>query len=119
MRKAFKFIKPEDVVTRVYDKVSATIPDQALSLRELMLRFSYLGEDRMQDVVNRGFDGDEDEDLLGFDVSSLDYAEVHDRILELKAKDRNARSLHVEPVAEPEEVTPEPEPESEGNGDSR
>lgn len=106
MRKGFKFIKPEEVVTHVYDARSAFVPDQSLSLREMMLQFGFLGAERMQEVINRGFDGDEDEDLLGYDVGALDFSEVHDRMLDLMAIQSATRSIH----AEPEPVVQEPEP---------
>lgn len=106
MRKAFKFITGSEVETPVIDSVSATIPDQTLSLRELLMKFSYIGTEKLEEIVNRGFDGDEDDDLLGVDVGSLDLAEVHDRILYLQAEQNNVRSVHVEPVEDDISVTP-------------
>lgn len=102
MRKAFRFIPWEDVVTPVYDAVSCAIPDQSLSLREMMMRFAYIGNDRLSDIINRGYDGDEDEDLLGVDVSALDFAEVHDRIMDLRGKEQTfARSAHAPVIDNP------------------
>lgn len=92
MRKGF-FIKPDDVLTPVHDKVSATIPDQSIGLRELMLKFAYIGNERLEDIINRGFDGDEDEDILGVDAGALDYAEVHDRLLDYH-RQSTARAVH-------------------------
>lgn len=102
MRKAFRFIPWEDVVTPVYDAVSCAIPDQSLSLREMMMRFAYIGNERLSEIINRGYDGDEDDDLLGVDVSALDFAEVHDRIMELRGKDQTfARSAHAPVIDNP------------------
>lgn len=99
VRKAFNFLPEEETVTHVYDAVSATIPDQSLTLRELLMKFAYIGEDRLQELVNRGWD-DEDDDVLGVDVGSLDFAEVHDRVIELVQKQRDLRALHA-PVEDP------------------
>lgn len=97
----------EDVVTPIYDTVSATIPDQSLSLRELMLQFAYIGNDRLEDIVNRGFDGDEDDDLLGVDVGALDLAEVHDRVLYMQEQKVFSRNLHQPLQEQVEEVAVE------------
>lgn len=97
MRKGFKFIPQKDVVTHVYDSVSAFVPDQSISLRDLLMRFAYIGTEKLEEIVNRGFDGDEDEDLIGVDVGALDFAEVHDRIIELRESQNPLRSVHVEP----------------------
>lgn len=99
MRKAFKFIKPEEVETPVYDNVGAFVPEQSLSLRQIMMQFAYIGNDKLQEIVNRGFDGDEDDDLLGVDVGALDFAEVHDRMVEMLGNKPAARVVHVEPVS--------------------
>ncbi len=96
MRKAFKFIDPKKVVTHVYDCRSAFVPDQSLSLRDLMTQFGFLGAERMSEIINRGFDGDEDDDLLGVDVGALDYSEVHDRMLDLMAAQKTTRAVHTE-----------------------
>lgn len=114
MRKGFKFIDPNKVFTPVYDARSAFVPDQSISLRDMMLQFGFIGAERMQEVINRGFDGDEDDDLLGYDVGALDFAEVHDRMLDLMAVQNATRAIHAEPepIKEPEpEPTKEPEPE--------
>ena len=111
MRKAFKFIDPKKVVTSVYDCRSAFVPDQSLSLRELMTQFGFLGAERMSEIINRGFDGDEDDDLLGVDVGALDYSEVHDRMLELMSSQKTTRAVHaeVEDVEAPASRVEDPE----------
>lgn len=99
MRKGFKFIPIEVAQTKVYDAVSAFVPDQSLSLRQIMMQFAYIGNDKLQEIVNRGFDGDEDEDILGVDVGALDFAEVHDRMVDMLESQRNsARAVHNTPV---------------------
>lgn len=116
MRKGFQFIPQEDVLTPVTDKVSAMIPDQSIGLRELMLKFAYIGNERLEDIVNRGFDGDEDDDLLGVDVGALDYSEVHDRIIELHDQS-TARSVHAdERSVVPQQPTVPEEKESSPDG---
>jgi len=120
VRKAFDFMDPRQAETRVHDHVSATIPDQSLSLREMMMRFAYIGTERLEEIVNRGWDGDEDDDQIqGIDIGALDYAEVHDRVLDLLAEQRNTRAVHAapapsaEPVSKPAaEPAAEPAPES-------
>lgn len=102
MRKAFNFIPFEEVVTPVNDAVSAFIPDQALGLREMLMKFAYIGTERLEEIVNRGYDGDEDDDLLGVDVGALDYAEVHDRMVDMVAQS-TAKSVHA-PSVVPAEV---------------
>lgn len=117
MRKGFNNIPREDIVTPVFDKVSCTIPDQTLSLREMMLQFAYIGNDRLEDIINRGFDGDEDnDDILGVDAGALDYAEIHDRVLHLQEKQAFSRNLHQ--PATPEDVTTVQEPTDEPAEDS-
>lgn len=106
IRKAFQWIDPEKVLTKVTDHISATIPDQTIPLRDMILKFAYIGSERIEEIVNRGFDGDEDDDdILGVDVGALDYAEVHDRMHELiQARANSARVVHApEPV---EDVQP-------------
>ena len=105
MRKAFKFIPHDDAVTHVYDAVSKTIPDQTLGLRDMLLQFAYIGTEKLSEIVNRGFDGDEDSDLLGVDAGSLDYAEIHDRMLSMSrpARPVSAAPAPTQPV-EPEDV---------------
>lgn len=84
MRKGFKFISLDDAKTPVFDNVSKTVPDQSLSLRDMLLQFAYLDGRKLEEIVNRGFDGDEDdEDMLGVDAAALDFAELHDRLIEL------------------------------------
>lgn len=112
MRKGF-FIKPEDVATHVYDAVSKFVPDQSLPLREMLLQFSYLSGEKLAEIVNRGFDGDEDDEFLeGLDVFQLDFAEIHDRLMDLQPKERKKVLTHApqspEPAPPVEEVTPEP-----------
>lgn len=106
MRKGFKFIPIEDVYTHVYDAVSATIPDQTLSLRDILMKYSYIGTEKLEEIVNRGFDGDEDDDMIGVDIGALDLAEVHDRMLELQAVQNSLRSVHVEPAEDTQPETP-------------
>lgn len=109
MRKAFNFIPMEDVVTPVFDEVSMFVPDQSLSLRDIMTQFAYIGSDRMSEIVNCGFIGDEDDDdVTGEDINTLDFAEVHDRLLDFM---RPIRKPAVESTPEP---TPEPAAPADG-----
>lgn len=92
-----------DIYTHVYDPISATIPDQSLSLRDMMLQFAYIGTERLEDIVNRGYDGDEDDDeILGVDVGALDFAEVHDRMTELESSRQYRLAVHA-PAPAPSE----------------
>lgn len=90
----------------MYDAVSAFIPDQSLSLREMMMQFAYIGTEKLQEIVNRGFDGDEDDDIIGVDVGALDYSEVHDRMLDMMNDYNSARALHYVETPDPSAVTP-------------
>lgn len=110
MRKGF-FIDQNVVGTPVFDTVSKFVPDQSLPLREMLLQFSYLSGEKLGEIINRGFDGDEDDDfLLGVDASQLDFSEVHDRLIELTPKERKKVAAH---KPEPEQETePEPAPET-------
>lgn len=108
VKKQFQPMTDEQMCTRVFDDVSATIPDQSISLREMMMKFAYIGSERLEEIVNRGFDGDEDEDILGVDVGALDFSEVHDRMVEMQANS-SRRVVHApQPKPEPESVEPEP-----------
>lgn len=109
MRKAFKFIPHEDVLTHVYDAVSKTIPDQTLGLRDMLLQFAYVGTDKLEEIVNRGFDGDEDSDLLGVDAGALDFAEIHDRMLSMTRAARPAAA----PIPTQQTSVPEDAPADE------
>lgn len=107
MRKGFLSCSPQEACTHVYDAVSAFVPDQSLSLREMMMQFAYIGSDKLQEIVNRGYDGDEDDDLIGVDVGALDFSEVHDRMLDMMSDYNSARAVHrVENPAPPTDVTP-------------
>lgn len=112
MRKAFKWIDPDKALTKVTDHISATIPDQTIPLRDMILKFAYIGSDRVEEIINRGFYGDEDDDdILGVDVGALDYAEIHDRMTELlDMRANSARVVHAMNEPDPE---PEPGPGSE------
>ena len=84
-----------DIYTHVYDAISATIPDQSLSLRQMIMQFAFIGNERLEELVNRGFDGDEDDDdILGVDIGSLDFAEIHDRMIELEEIRQYALAVH-------------------------
>lgn len=113
VRKAFQFIDDKQTCTKVIDKVSATIPDQSISLREMMLQFAYIGDDRIRDILERGWYEDEDaDDILGVDVGALDFAEVHDRVLELMDLQKNTRAVHaprMPSASEPSAAEEEPE----------
>lgn len=84
MRKGF-FINRDCVATKVSDHVGKFVPEQCLSLREMLMQFAYISGEKVEEIVNRGFDGDEDDDLLGVDVGALDFAEIHDRALYLQS----------------------------------
>lgn len=116
MRKGFRFIKPEDVVTPVFDRVSQFVPDQTISLRNMLLEFSYMSDEKVSEIVNRGFVGDEDDDdIIGVDASALDFTEIHDRMVDLINRESMRRDP---PKPEPEpEVKAEPEPEPEPEPD--
>lgn len=106
VKKGF-FAIPEKVVTKVFNHVSKFVPDQALPLRDLLLQFSYLGEEKMAEIVNRGFDGDEDDGLLGVDVSQLDFSEVHDRMIDMRNSLRMSAPADAAPVdAAPADAAP-------------
>lgn len=81
MRKGL-FTDRERVLTPVFDRVSQFVPDQSLSLRELLMQFAYMSGEKVEEIVNRGFTGDEDEDILGYDASQLDFTEIHDRLID-------------------------------------
>lgn len=105
MRKGF-FIKQEDVFTKVTDHVGEFVPDQSLSLRDMLLQFAYISGEKVEEIVNRGFDGDEDDDVLGVDIGALDFAEIHDRALYLESalarSSEPAKDLEKEPEKESE-----------------
>lgn len=121
MRKAFNFIKREDVLTPVFDKVSKFIPEQAISLRQLLMEFSYMSDEKVSEIVNRGYFGDEDDDdIIGVDASAFDFTEIHDRMIDLINKESLRRQPDSNQVndAEPEpepELEPKPEPKPEPN----
>lgn len=107
MRKGFKFIPYEEVVTHVYDAISKTIPDQSLGLRDMLMQFAYLDGRKLEEIVNRGYDGDEDdEDILGVDAGALDFAELHDRLIDLQAA---VVPIPVEPTPTQEDVVESPQ----------
>lgn len=111
-----QFIDPEQVMTKVFNHRSATIPDQSLSLRDIMAQFAYIGNDKLRDIIERGFDGDEDDPtIMGVDVGALDFAEVHDRMLELEAMRNPVREVAAPapPVAPATEVEPQPQEKEE------
>lgn len=94
VRKGLFAVPEEETLTIVHDHVSATIPDQTISLRDMIMKFAYLGTDKVEEIVNRGFYGDEDDDdILGVDVGALDYAEIHDRIINLETAFANRRKV--------------------------
>lgn len=114
MRKGFKFIDPADVVTPVIDGVSRFVPDMSLSLREIMDQFAYMGADRISEIINRGYIGDEDDDNDGTDPRTLDFAELHDRLFDKLSRvdvvlpaDEPAEEPADEPAEEPAEEQPE------------
>lgn len=95
VRKAFQFIEDEQSCTKIFDHVSATIPDQSISLRQMMMEFAYIGDDRLRDILERGwYEDEDDDDILGVDVGALDFAEVHDRALELMVLQKKTRAVH-------------------------
>lgn len=113
MRKGF-FIKQEDVFTKVTDHVGQFVPDQSLSLRDMLLQFAYISGEKVEEIVNRGFDGDEDDDVLGVDVGALDYAEIHDRALYLESALSRSSTAVQEPAQAPAQApAQEPAKESE------
>ena len=119
MRKPFKITK-EDRQTPVFNRVSKFVPEQALSLREMLEQFSYMSGEKVSEIVNRGFVGDEDDDdVLGVDASALDFTEIHDRLIDRMNRASLVREPKPKPEPEPEpepklrpESEPEPEPES-------
>ena len=111
MRKGLFSCPFEDACTKVYDHVSATIPDQSIGLKDLLVQFAYIGEERVRDIIERGFyDDEDDDDVLGYDVGALDFAEVHDRMIELQEKHQSALAVHapqpVEKVPDDEDSNP-------------
>lgn len=112
MRKGF-FINKEDVFTKVTDHVGQFVPDQSISLRDMLLQFAYISGEKVEEIVNRGFDGDEDDDILGVDVGALDYAEIHDRALYLESAlarpSVSAKEPEEEPAKEPAKEPEEPQ----------
>lgn len=112
MRKGF-FINRDCVATKVTDHVGKFVPEQCLSLREMLMQYAYISGEKVEEIVNRGFVGDEDDDLLGVDVGALDFAEIHDRALYLH------KSLA--DVPEPDDGTveePAEEPEQQPDADA-
>lgn len=110
MRKGFLSCPPESAETPVFDSVSAFVPDQSLSLRDMMLQFAYIGSERMEEILNRGFIGDEDDDNGGYMPGALDFAEIHDRLIQdAEVISSAGRVVHApQPQSDPE---PEPEPD--------
>lgn len=101
VRKAFQFIEDVQACTKIFDHVSATIPDQSISLRQMMMEFAYIGDDRLRDILERGwYEDEDDDDIMGVDVGALDFAEVHDRALELMALQKNTRAVHAPVVVD-------------------
>lgn len=113
MRKGFKFISKQERETPVFNQISQTVPDQTISLRELLLQFSYISDEKVSEIVNKGYIGDEDEDVLGVDASCLDFTEIHDRLIDRMNKDSLVRVP--EPKSEPSlEPVEEPVEDAEG-----
>lgn len=81
-KKAFKFY-PDKVRTKVFNSVSLFVPDMSLSLPEIMSQFAFVGSERLSELVNRGYDGDEDSEGDGTVLESLDFAEIHDRLIDI------------------------------------
>ena len=75
-----EFIDPEEVKTRVHDHVGLFVPDQSLPLRDIIQKFALTGDSStLEDLVNRGFVGDEEFDDNGYtDLASMDIAEVEE-----------------------------------------
>lgn len=92
-------------MTPVYDAVSMFVPDLSLSLPQIMAQFAYIGSERLSEVVNRGYNGDEDSDGDGTTLQDLDFAEVHDRLMD---KFVQIQSQNVSESAETSEVIDEP-----------
>lgn len=108
MRKPFKITK-EERQTPVFNQVSMFVPEQALSLRRMLEEFSYLSGEKVSEIVNRGFIGDEDDDdVLGVDASALDFTEIHDRLIDRMNKDSLVRVPKPESAPDP---APDPAPE--------
>lgn len=106
MRKPFKITK-EDRQTPVFNRVSKFIPEQALSLRDMLEQFSFMSGERVSEIVNRGYIGDEDDDdVIGVDASALDFTEIHDRLIDRMNKSSLVREPRVkaEPEPSPREV---------------
>lgn len=110
IRKAFKFISKEEVTTPVNDPVGLFVPDQSLSIRDIIQKFAMTGDILgLQNAVDRGFDGTDEfddegwSDLQGMDIAELQ--ELRDRaqvILEDYARAR-------QDVVKPKKATKEPE----------
>ena len=110
MRKPFKITK-EDRQTPVFNRVSKFVPEQALSLREMLEQFSYLSGEKVSEIVNRGFVGDEDdEDVLGVDAGALDFTEIHDRLIDRMNKSSLVREKR---VVKPSPAQPDEKPDEE------
>lgn len=80
-KKGFRFY-PDKVATKVFNSVSLFVPDMSLSLPEIMSQFAFVGSERLSEIVNRGYDGDEDSEGDGTVLESLDFAEIHDRLID-------------------------------------
>lgn len=80
IRRGFEFIDPAEVVTPVKDHVGLFVPDQSLSVRDIITRFAITGDvSALRQAVERGFDGDDDFDEDGFtDLASMDIAELQE-----------------------------------------
>lgn len=110
IRKGFAFISMEEVTTPVIDSVGLFVPDQSLSIRDIIQKFAITGDVLgLQNAVDRGFDGTDEFDDDGWsDLQSMDIAELQelrDRasvILEDYARAR-------QDVVKPQKATKEPE----------
>lgn len=80
IRKGFEFISMEEVITPVIDSVGLFVPDQSLSIRDIIQKFAITGDVAgLQNAVDRGFDGTDEFDDDGWsDLQSMDIAELQE-----------------------------------------
>lgn len=77
-RKGFVSLEDSDVITPVHDAVGLFVPEQSLSIREIIAQFSLVGTPTNEEL-SRGFNGDDTFDDDGYtDLNKLDIAELQE-----------------------------------------
>lgn len=108
-RKAFvRVITHDELVTPVRDSVGLFVPDQSLSIKEIITRFAVTGDVSALQRLNDGLDGDDRWDDDGMtDLASMDIAEVQaladraNQIIDDYRRARNDLAKPIKPAAAP------------------